>query len=161
MEETQYGRLFSEVLASDDFKITFCWIQPNISINFKLSGIYGNKYVSTVSCTQVPQLHNNIAPPSTILTNYNPGPKTPTVTVSQYHPPTTKVSKYEEKWEKRPYSFKYVVPEGKYQHEEISDTKETQGLYEIETSGFESRTVYSVNQGSGFNSQSSYSIISN
>ena len=117
--------------------------------------------MSTVSCTQVPQLHYNNAPPSTILTNYKAGPKTPTVTVSQYHPPSTKVSKYEEKWEKRPYSFKYVVPEGKYQHEEISDTKETQGHYEIETSGFESRTVYSVNQGSGFNSQSSYSIVSN
>jgi hypothetical protein len=65
---------------------------------------------------------------------------------------------------KIPYNFKYQVVNdvgsGNFNHEEVSDGDETQGRYDVQTSGFESRTIYSVVPGSGFNSETSYTIFS-
>ena len=107
--------------------------------------------------------------PTTALPHYKPKVP-PTVTVLKYSPPKVQSATYSaptyssdvksthEVFEKKPYSFKYEVPEGKYEHEEISDTKKVEGHYDIETSEFNAKTVYSVKQGSGFSAQSSYSI---
>ena len=102
--------------------------------------------------------------PTTVLPHYKPKVP-PTVTVLKYSPPKVQSATYSsdvksthEVFEKKPYSFKYEVPEGKYEHEEISDTKKVEGHYDIETSEFNAKTVYSVKQGSGFSAQSSYSI---
>ena len=107
--------------------------------------------------------------PTTALPAYKPKVP-PTVTVLKYSPPKVQSATYgtptyssdvkstHEVFEKEPYSFKYEVPEGKYEHEEISDTKKVEGHYDIETSEFNAKTVYSVKQGSGFSAQSSYSI---
>ena len=102
--------------------------------------------------------------PTVTLPRYKP--QTPaTVSTQQYSQPNlhgspnySNLEYAEETYEKRPYSFKYVVPEGKFEHEEASDTKEVKGRYDIETAGFDSETVYSVKQGSGLIAQSSYSI---
>jgi len=63
---------------------------------------------------------------------------------------------------RRPYNFKYKVENpdksGHFQHEEVSNGDETQGRYDIARPGFESRTIYSVAKGSGFNAETSYSI---
>ena len=102
--------------------------------------------------------------PTVTLPRYKP--QTPaTVSTQHYSQPNvhgnpnhSNTEYTEETYEKRPYSFKYVVPEGKFEHEEASDTKEVKGRYDIETAGFDSETIYSVKQGSGLIAQSSYSI---
>ena len=54
--------------------------------------------------------------------------------------------------------YHYELDNGSFSKKELSNGMETQGRYDIKRAGFSSRTVYSVTDGSGFQSESSYSI---
>ena len=54
--------------------------------------------------------------------------------------------------------YHYELDNGVYRQKELSDGVETQGQFEVQRSGFSSKTVYSVIDGSGFQSESTYSI---
>ena len=56
------------------------------------------------------------------------------------------------------HQYHYELDNGTFSKKELSNGQGTQGEYDIKRSGFSSRTVYSVIDGSGFQSESSYSI---